>query len=60
MVIHDTEKRKNIGSNAYKTIIHTWNAKKAVENFLHLVSDIQNKKDVSIQDGPCSKAEIIK
>lgn len=48
-----------LGLNAYHTIANTWNADKAAANLLTLIDNLQNSK-VSIPDGPCSPAEIIK
>ena len=50
------ELRKNLGTKAYQTISEEWSPRKAAENFLQLVSDLQSNREVSIQYGPCSPA----
>lgn len=55
-VIDNKELRKKISINAYKTIQDTWNSKKAAENISQLFEDIMNNKEVSVLDGPASKA----
>ena len=41
--------------NGYKTMRDVWSPKNAAINFLQLVEDIQQGRDCSIEDGPCSK-----
>lgn len=53
------ELRERIGRNAYNTMISTWNADKACENFFQLVNSLQKGCTTPIQSGPCSKADII-
>lgn len=54
--IDDKNLRKKISINAYKTIANTWNSKKAAENISQLFEDIMNNRQVSVQEGPASKA----
>lgn len=54
--INDKNLRKKISINAYKTIENTWNSKKAAENISQLFEDIMNNRQVSVQEGPASKA----
>lgn len=57
----DKKKRERFGMEAYDTIVKTWNAEKAVDNFLALVNDLTfNKQSNVINEGPCSIAQIIK
>lgn len=49
-------KRKQFAINAYRTMCDVWSPKNAAKNFLQLVTDIQNGSEVSIENGPCSKA----
>lgn len=53
------ELREELGKNAYTTMITTWNAETACENFFILVKSIQSKRECEITEGPCSKAEIM-
>lgn len=52
---------EELGLKAYETIIKEWNAKIAAKRLLLLIDDLNNKGySDRYQDGPCSKAEIIK
>lgn len=54
-------KRESIGREAYKTIIEKWNAEIASNRLMTLIDDIQNNGECNrFNEGPCSKAEIIK
>ena len=54
--IDDKNLRKKISINAYNTISTTWNSKKAAENISQLFEDIINNRQVSVKEGPASKA----
>lgn len=53
-------KQEEFGRKAYETITSLWDAQTAAENLIHLSENLINGKDTDIQEGPCSKAEIIK
>lgn len=55
-LLNNPEKRKILSVNGYKTMRDVWSPKNAAINFLQLVEDIQQGRDCSIEDGPCSKA----
>lgn len=56
-IIDNIEKRKKIYENAYKTIIETWNVENATKNFIVLSEGLlNNKENIEIEKGPCSKA----
>ena len=55
-LLDNPTKRKQFAINAYRTMCDVWSPRKAAENFLQLVHDIQNGKEISIEEGPCSKA----
>ena len=55
-LIENVQYRDEIAAKAYKTISETWSPRKAAENLLQLIDDINVGKDPSIMEGPCSKA----
>lgn len=60
-LLEHTEEQKQLCKNAYLTVKNTWNAENAAERFLKLAEQIQEKGYCDLfEDGPCSKAEIIK
>lgn len=61
-LLNNSEKRANMGRNAYKTISEIWNSSVAAERLVNLASRIiagEKHPDLYV-DGPCSKAEKIK
>lgn len=56
----DRQYCENLGRNAYKTITTEWSAQTAAKRFIELSESIINEKEISISDGPCSKAFPIK
>ena len=50
----------DIGKKAYETIINKWNGEIAANNLIKLISIINGNDINSIEDGPCSKAKILK
>ena len=55
-LLNNPDDMKRISSNAYQTMRNVWSPQNAARNFLQLVDDLQNGKEVSITDGPCSRA----
>lgn len=55
-LINNPNERKRISLNAIRTMQEIWNPKTAAENLLKLINDIQQGRDTSIIEGPCSKA----
>jgi len=50
-----------LGRAAYSTLVDPWNAEISAKRILHLAEQIlSEKKIVLYEDGPCSRAEIIK
>ena len=50
-----------LGENAYYTMLNTWNPKLAAQRFIKLSKSLNaSKKSNIFEDGPCSKAYIIK
>lgn len=54
--------RDEMGQKAYETIVKTWNAEVAAERLLTLCNEILSgdRSPDLYEDGPCSRAEIIK
>lgn len=61
-LIDDKELCKEVGLQAYSTIIKEWNPVVAAKRLLQLCEDVAVGKEPQIRwaSGPCSKAEIIK
>ena len=60
-LMDSVEEREKIGRNAYKTIINEWNENIAAYRVLKLIKNYSSGEFYdTFQDGPCSKAEIIK
>ncbi len=56
-----TEKQTELGEKAYGTITKLWNASVAAKRFMALTEEIKkNGNSELFEDGPCSKAEVIK
>lgn len=55
------KKREQLGLEAYNTITSIWNAENATKRLLELIDNLKmNKNYNGFQDGPCSRANIIK
>ncbi len=60
-LLDNIEKRKELGKNAYLTIINEWNAETASERLYNVMqSTVKNQTIPVYNSGPCSKAEVIK
>ncbi len=60
-LIDNPEKQKEYGKEAYCTLYNTWNAKVAADRFINISQQLLNGKQIKgYDDGPCSKASIIK
>lgn len=55
-LLNNPMKRRELRINGYKTMRDVWSPKNAALNFIQLVEDIQQGKESSIANGPCSKA----
>ena len=58
-IIENKEEQKIVGKNAYYTIIKTWNAKNAANNFIEVCNSLLKNKKYKVEEGPCSNANII-
>ncbi len=55
------EKQAELGEKAYNTITKLWNASVAAKRFMALTEEIKKTGSCALfEDGPCSKAEVIK
>lgn len=52
--------RKKLGENAYKTLLNQWSPRNAAINFCKLSEALLKGNEITIPEGPGSKAEIIK
>ena len=60
-LLDDDVYRKQVGKNAYYTIVEKWNAQIASNRFVTLVDKLIEGESVQnlFEDGPCSNAEIL-
>lgn len=54
--IEHPEERKRISTEAYKNMREVWSPENAARSLMQLTIDLQEGKECSIVDGPCSKA----
>jgi len=59
-LLQDRDYCETLGVNAIETISNLWNGKRAAENFIKLLDGKINNQEVIINEGPCSKAPLIK
>ena len=60
-LIEDKELREKIGKNAYLKMYEKWNPAFSSQRMICLIDELMKKGDCTLyQDGPCSKAEVIK
>lgn len=57
-LLNNPDKINEISLNGCHTIIDIWSPMNAAKNLLQLIDDLQNERDSSIQEGPCSIAEL--
>ncbi len=55
ILLDNSEKRKQISLEAYKTMAETWNADNAVKNLMILVENLNKNKSIILRDQPCEK-----
>lgn len=60
LLANHVELRRELGKNAYFTIKNKWNARIAAERILVLAENLLQGKLYIFDDGPCSRADIIK
>lgn len=60
-LIQNKELREMIGKNAYNKIYTLWNPKYSSKRMVRLIEELWNNGDCTLyQEGPCSKAEVVK
>lgn len=60
-LLDNPEQRKQIGKNAYDTMITEWNADVAAERFIKLFEQLLKRQELQLsENGPCSKTNITK
>ena len=55
ILLDNSEKRKQISLEAYKTMAETWNAEVAVKNLMILIENLNKNKSIILRDQPCEK-----
>lgn len=58
-LVSNPKERERLGRNAYTTITETWSPKVAGDNLVKLYDALLSGKETPINEGPCSKANII-
>ncbi len=59
-LLNDADLRKRLGRNAYDQMHNIWNPQEAADRVIGLANALCAGQDSPYEDGPCSKAEIIK
>ncbi len=59
-LIDDDVLRNKMSKSAFDSINNDWNAQIAAKRLLLLYNNLMQGKDTPYQDGPCSKAEVLK
>jgi len=61
LLTHDDERRQ-IGVNAYHTIVDMWNAENAAKRLIGLITSLKEGRgsEKLFEDGPCSRAKLLK
>lgn len=55
-LLDNPEKRKQLGRNAYESVLNIWSAKTATERFLTLCNGLLEDNCPEYDEGPCSRA----
>ena len=53
-LFQDKNKIAHFGNNAYSTIKDVWNPQNAARNFVKLASNLLDKQECQVENGPCS------
>jgi len=59
-LLEDRKLCEQLGIEAYKTLDESWNAKVAAERFIQLAKGLLSDHSTQYDEGPCSKADVIK
>lgn len=55
-LLDNKDRMKEMQRKAVRTMQEVWSPKRAAQNLLQLIYDLQNDTKISIKEGPCSKA----
>lgn len=55
-LLDNKDRMKEMQRKAVRTMREVWSPKRAAQNLLQLIDDLQNGRGTSIKEGPCSKA----
>ena len=55
-LLRHPKERKRIAVNGFRNMYDVWSPANAAKNLLTLIDDLQNGRESSIKEGPCSKA----
>lgn len=55
-LLNHPEEMRRMAINGYYTMRNVWSPQNAARNLLQLIDDLQNGRDTSVVEGPCSKA----
>lgn len=55
-LLNDRAEMRRMAINGYITMKTVWSPENAARNLMTLIDDLQNGRDTSVADGPCSKA----
>ena len=55
-LLDNKERMKEMQRKAVRTMQETWSPQRAAQNLLQLIDNLQNGKETSIHEGPCSQA----
>lgn len=55
-LLNHPEERQQMAEHSYQDMLHIWSPRKAAESLLQLINDLQNGRETSLKEGPCSKA----
>ena len=55
-LLDNKDRMKEMQRKAVRTMQEVWSPKRAAQNLLQLIDDLQNGRGTLIKEGPCSKA----
>ena len=58
-LLDNPEERKRIAKAGQRCMQEVWSPQNAAKNLLQLIDDLQNGRECSIKQGPCSKAKLL-
>lgn len=59
-LLDNKSEMKRLALQAFEDINNVWSPQNAAKNLITLIHDLMDGREVSITEGPCSKAQIIK